>query len=281
MEKMYSVSASILTFTDHREFLREVVEELRARGEFSHRQFNRHCGFSSPNFLQLVIQGKRNLSPEAAKSVCRALGLSADEGRIFLKIMEMNLETTAEGRVRRLQALLKEPDFRRHHRLTEDQLAFYRQWYNVVLRELLVAHPSASAAELGRRLRPAVAEKDVEAALALMERLGLIERGEGCWVVRHENLSTGNDLGSQLLKCFHGAMMDLAKESMDRFASAEREISSLTLRLSAEDFARLKDRIREFKREILAMESAADGATVTQFNFQLFPVSLPIAEENP
>lgn len=92
-------------------------------------------------------------------------------------------------------------------------------------------------------------------------------------MVHHENLSSGNDIRHHLLKCFHGAMMDLAKESMDRFAAAEREISSLTLRLRADDFARLKEKIRAFKREVLAMESAGEGVPVAQFNFQLFPVS--------
>jgi uncharacterized protein (TIGR02147 family) len=273
MGNTYSILASLTAFTDHREYLAQVVVELREQGLFSHRRFNADCGFTSPNFLQLVIQGKRNLSEEAAKKVCQALGLRGDEIRIFLKMMRMNLASSVEERVRLLQDLLKEPEFRKEHRLTEDQLEFYSRWYHIPLRELLISYPLISAKELGARLCPQVPESDIKEALTLMTRLKLVEKKDGRWHVLHDTLSSGNEISSQLLKYFHRQMMELAKESLERFPGEEREISALTLRLSPQDFLRLKEKIREFKREVLAMETPDEGTPVVQFNFQLFPVS--------
>jgi uncharacterized protein (TIGR02147 family) len=54
----------------------------------------------------------------------------------------------------------------------------------------------------------------------------------------------------------------------------EREISSLTLCVSHDVLLRLKERIREFRKELLAIaELEGKPERVVQLNFQLFPLS--------
>ena len=54
--------------TDYRAYLREMVTYLKAsRPQFSYRYFSRIAGFTSPNFLKLVAEGQRNLTPDAFK----------------------------------------------------------------------------------------------------------------------------------------------------------------------------------------------------------------------
>ena len=43
---------------------------------YSYRAFSKAAGFSSPNVLKLVIEGKRNIGPEAVENFITALGLS-------------------------------------------------------------------------------------------------------------------------------------------------------------------------------------------------------------
>jgi uncharacterized protein (TIGR02147 family) len=73
---------------------------------------------------------------------------------------------------------------------------------------------------------------------------------------------------------FHRTMMTLAADSLDRVPRDEREIASLTLCLSPEQFLQLKDELSLFRSRLLQRyQTAADSDRVVQLNFQLFPVS--------
>jgi uncharacterized protein (TIGR02147 family) len=273
MENLYSVKTKIHNYLDHRLFLKDIEQELRDQGVFSHRKINRICGFSSPNYLQLVTQGKRNLSEEGARKVCKTFGLSSEDTELFLEIMTVNLEPQMEKRVILLQGLLKHPAFLKRHLLSEKQLALYLKWFNVPLREILRIYPDLSAKELGACLIPAVSESEIIDALKLMQDLNLIEPFEGGWRVVHDHVISGNEVLFHAIRYFHSAMIELAKQSIERFKSHEREVAAVTMSLTENQFLELKERIRQFKKECLALETRDSGSRVFQFNFQLFPVS--------
>lgn len=276
MERTYSISTSVSAFLDHRLYLDAVEKELREKGLFSHRQFNRDCGFSSPNFLQLVIQGKRNLSDDGARQVCETLRLSKTETRLFLKMRRANLERDPARRTALLQDLLREPSLIERHHLTQTQLSYYVNWFNVPIRELLQAHPRLTPADIAAALIPRISIEEAEDSLRLLTELGLLESTSQGWRVLHNQLASGNEVLHHAVRCFHQSMIQLASESIDRFRSREREIAALTMRLTDEEFLLLKEKIREFKKETLALESKTAGSRVYQFNFQLFPVTREI-----
>ena len=272
-EKTYSTNVAIADFLDHRKFLAAVVEDLRAQKVFSHRTFNRECGFGSPNFVQLVIQGKRNLSSEAAARIAEVLGLNKNAVRLFLKMREMNLETEPSIRLSLMQNLLQQPGFFERHEVSQTELSFYSRWYNVIVRELLQSHPKLTADEIGRALHPSVKSEDILRSLDEMQALGFIKREAMGWVVVHRQLNTQNEILHHALTAFHSTMIELARQSLQRFKGSEREVSSITLQLTKNEFLELREKIREFKREVLAEEKSEDNAQVYQFNFQLFPVT--------
>ncbi len=277
-EKTYSSSIAVADFLDHRKFLEAVVEDLRMQKVFSHRTFNRECGFGSPNFVQLVIQGKRNLSPEAATRIAQALGLNKNSMRLFLKMREMNLETDPSIRLALMQNLLQQPGFVERHEVSQTELSFYSRWYNVIVRELLQSHPMLSAEEIGRALQPPVKAEDIARSLEQMQALGFITKEATGWVVVHRQINTRNEILYHALSAFHSTMIELARESLQRFKGHEREVSSITLQLTKNEFLELREKIREFKREALAHEKTEGDAQVYQFNFQLFPVTRIIQE---
>lgn len=279
MEKTYSVETSILSYLDHRLYLGDVEKELREKGVFSHRRFNRDCGFSSPNFLQLVIQGKRNLSEDGARRVCETLGLSKDETRLFLKMMSTNLEMDPVRRTTLLQELLREPSLITRHHLTQAQLSYYVNWYNVPIRELIQAYPTLTPPEIAVALLPSITISQAEESLQTMRDLGLIEATPNGWRALHNQIASGNEVLHYAVRSFHTSMIRLAGESIERVRAAEREISSATMRLTDAEFVLLKEKIREFKKEALKLESGTTPARVYQFNFQLFPLTLPLEEK--
>ena len=69
-------------------------------------------------------------------------------------------------------------------------------------------------------------------------------------------------------------MLDLAKRALDHLPREERDISSLTLCVAEAALPLLKQRIREFRQELLQLAAQeASPERVVQLNFQMFPLS--------
>jgi uncharacterized protein (TIGR02147 family) len=86
-------------------------------------------------------------------------------------------------------------------------------------------------------------------------------------------VSTGDEVGSLNVINYHKQVSRLAEAAHDRSPREERDISALTLGISAEDFAAIKGRIQAFRKEIMEMALASkDADRVYQLNFQFFPV---------
>jgi succinate dehydrogenase / fumarate reductase flavoprotein subunit len=83
----------------------------------------------------------------------------------------------------------------------------------------------------------------------------------------------GRAAGNHIVE-YHRAMLDCASRAIDEVPRDEREISTLTLCVSHDVLLKLKERIREFRRELLHVaEQEGQAERVVQINFQLFPMS--------
>jgi uncharacterized protein (TIGR02147 family) len=94
-------------------------------------------------------------------------------------------------------------------------------------------------------------------------------------------VSTGAETGGVHIVAYHSNMMQRAIASIDLVPKPARDISSLTLRVSSRGLSRIKQRIQEFRRELVGLESAdalepagtSADEIVVQLNFQLFPLT--------
>jgi uncharacterized protein (TIGR02147 family) len=133
---------------------------------------------------------------------------------------------------------------------------------------------------IARRCIPRITAAQAKKSIEVMVGLGILRRDErGKLEPADAVISSEYETKSFILRNFHGEMLGLAKEALERFDPGEREISSLTLGVSQKCYERIKERIRTFKQELLNMviDDTADSETVCQCNFQLFP----LMERNP
>ena len=71
-------------------------------------------------------------------------------------------------------------------------------------------------------------------------------------------------------------MIKLAKDSILRVRKNERYISSVTVSISQEKFASIKDKINQLQDEIIKLSEESESAEdVIQVNFQMFPLAKP------
>src|SRR5690606_25251611 len=86
-------------------------------------------------------------------------------------------------------------------------------------------------------------------------------------------VSSGGPLGHHLVE-FHRAMMERASEAIELIPRDEREVSALTVCVSKERLAQLKQQVRDFRKQLLQSAEHDDTPEcVVQINFQLFPLS--------
>jgi uncharacterized protein (TIGR02147 family) len=169
--------------------------------------------------------------------------------------------------------------------ISAEQYDYYACWYHSAIRAVLgFYHMKAGEenyAQLGSLLHPRISAARAEESVALLKRLGLIRVGDdGCYVQSEPSVTTGDDVRAVQVMQFQAETMRLGLQTLERCPMDKRDISTLTLNISASGFARIRDRIRAFRKELMAIaESDADEDRVYQCNFQLFPLALPARDE--
>ena len=184
----------VAQYTDYRAYLRAMIAWLKVnRRGFSYRSFAMKAGFSSPSFLKLVADGKRNLSPDSIERVCHGLGLERRECEAFEAMVELGQADTDARKHRAYTKLSKLAQRDPVKRLEASQYEAYSKWYTFVLRELASLPGFSDEPDvLARRLRYKTRPEEVQRALQNLERLGLLVRGpDGHLIPAERNLSTG------------------------------------------------------------------------------------------
>ncbi len=267
----------VFGYLDYRAFLRDYYTAKKEAGRgFSYRAFSRKAQLKSPNYLKLVIDGDRNLTPQMAERFAKACGLTGDALEYFIDLVAFNQAKTSTERNNHYSRLTSFRGYKKAHALDLAHAAYYSTWYMPAIREL-AARPDFQADPewIAKMLLPPIGRADAERALKTLLELGLLTETEDGRVVQTESLlSTGPETRGLHIGNYHRGMMERAAEAIDLVPAADRDISSLTLCLGEDGLRRVKERIQRFRRELLELsELEDDPRQVTQINLQLFPLT--------
>lgn len=271
----------VFRYHDYRAFLSDLYKAKKGRG-FSYRAFSRAAGLGAPNYLKLVIEGQRNLTTQMAERFAEACGLSGDAAEYFQRLVEFNQASSAEQKRAGFSSISSFERYRRAHRLELAHAAYHSTWYLPAIRELVTSPRFDEDPErLAALLWPPIKPNEAKFALETLLELGLLERAaDGRLRQTAAVVSTGPETFGMHITNYHAEMMRRATQAMELVPAAQRDISSLTFCVSVEGAARIKKRIQEFRRELIAqVEAEPDRGQVMQLNLQLFPLSVPHAPE--
>lgn len=270
----------VFEYRDYREFLRTYYAENRAAGTaLSLRAFSGRAGLRSPNYLKLVMDGQRNLTPEMALRFAKAVGLAKDALAYFCDLVQFNQARTADERELAYQKLTRYTRYRKVHTLDAAQARYHENWYLPAIRELVLRHDFVEDAQwIAQRLEPRVSPREVRDALATLEELSLLTRDANGRLVHAEELLETADSGSEPLSHhvanYHRAMIQQAALAIDHVPREEREIAALTFCLDRAQLEELKCDLRRVRAELLRKYTATSEAQrVVQVNIQMFPLS--------
>jgi uncharacterized protein (TIGR02147 family) len=267
----------LFEYLNYRDFLRDYYTDKKAQHSFySYRLFSEKAGFRSPNFLKLVIDGKRNLSKESVFKFRRALKLNKRESEYFENLVFFNQSASLEEKNTYLGALMKYRQKADPSRIEKSEYAYYSHWYHPVIRELATARDfGEDYRRLGQAVIPAIGGEEARKSVRLLLDLGFIRQTKDGQLEKTAlSLTTGRQVRSVAVANYHKAMLGLAAESIERFESQERDLEALTLRVSDETYRTMMSKAHGFLMELLKIAESDPGAErVIQVGLQLFPLS--------
>jgi len=268
---------TVFEYEDYRAFLRDTYAYQKARSRHnSFRNFSRRAGFASPNFLKLVIDGKRNLSSESIAKFITALRLAKPEGEFFTHLVQFNQARTASERSECARLLLQSKGFQRVYPLKQAEYAYYAQWYYVPVRELAALKGfKEDPAWIASQLHPPISPAEAAKAVADLEKLGLLKRdSQGRLEQSNRTVTTENEVVSASVVNYHKEMLKKASDAIDSVPRARRELSAACVPISAATATKIKSMIQNLRQEILALASGdEDPRVIYQINMQLYPLS--------
>lgn len=267
---------NIFTYTDFRVYLGDFYQAKKsADRKFSHRFIAEKVRAGSSGWFADVLKGRLNLTGSQLLPLARLLQLKANEIDFFEAMVGYGQAGSLEERTRYFHKMLSFKEVRADM-VGLDKLEFYGKWYHSALRELLFFHAfRGDYAALARKLSPPIRQAEARESIELLERLGFVEpNGIGGFKARDATLKKDSSFPSVVMANFLKSNMELAIEALDRYSKEERDISALTISLSDEAFAKVKEEIRALRKRILAMtEMDVAPSKVYQCNFQFFPMS--------
>lgn len=274
---------SIFGYTDFRRYLRDFYTGRKASARrFSFRAFAQAAGFSSPNFILQVMEGKKNLAGDSAERLAEAMGLKGEAAAHFLDLVRFGQAKDVEARSRALESLEARQRRDGPTLLADDDAAYLSHWYLPVIRELAALPDfSEDPAWISRRLGFPVPAKDIRAALDFLERKGYLARvaqeGTERLVPKEATLATGDmDPGAlaRAARAYHLQMAELARQAIFKLPPDRRLVANTTLSLSAEGYALALKRIEALRTELLASAAGDPAPTALyQLNVNLFPLT--------
>lgn len=265
-------------YADYRAYLRDYYAHAKqAWPHFSYRWFNRKAGISNPALYSKVVAGERNLTEKTSAAFVKGLRLGEREGRFFQALVRFNQAKTAAAKQACLEQMRNLLPRVQERTLPAQVWTYYSRWHHIALRELMcLLDWKEDYGLLARHLLPEVPKRAVRESIEFLKSSGLVRRRpDGRYEQAWPHLTTRSEVDSLAVREGNRQMGLLAVESLERVPPSQRDVSSLTIGLSLQEFGLVKSEIRYFKDRVRAILAGPDRPErVYALNVQLFPLSL-------
>lgn len=274
-------------YTDFRQYLKDVYNFRRANEStgfrsYSYSTFSAAADIKSPNYLKLIIDGRRNLSEDMITRFARALRLQKPEADEFRALVRYG---QAVQPIERNQFLKELADLRARRALdsgeiTEANWEKVPGWIGWVLYAMAEqSNVHFEPQTLTRLFRAKASADDIRTSLRKLMDSGELSRNlETGEVTKGRDLvESPQDLPVPLIRKLQAELIYLGIESLFRDSPKEREFGAMTLSMTEDEFNQVRFELRQLRkrlqRDILVKRKAAKGDRVYQMNIQLFPLT--------
>jgi uncharacterized protein (TIGR02147 family) len=265
---------------DYYSYRREISKkDLRP---YSYAVFSAAANIKSPNYLKLIIEGRRNLSDEMVSKFAKAMGLPKDQTEEFRMLVSFGQASDPAERNMHLKALNEKRVDSKLKSGEIDQKTWEKipSWISWILYSVIDQKDVKFEAEsLRKTLREKASVDEIQAALDSLLQAGEIVKDEQTGEMKKARtlMESAEDVPVALVRKLQAELMYLGLESLFRDSATEREFGSATLAMTKQEFEELRFQLRKLRKEaqknISVKRMSTKGERVYQLNLQLFPVT--------
>jgi uncharacterized protein (TIGR02147 family) len=273
-----SSGPNLFDYFDYREYLHDYyLFHKRKNSAYSYRLFARKAKLGSPNYLKLVVDGKRRITDRTLYQFARGLGLSRDEEKYFRELVMYQEVSDPDSKELHLRSLLKYQEKQRTPTpLRADKLKFLLDWHHGVIRELVASRDfKEDAVWIAKRLINKITEAQAKESLDMLIRLQFLQRtADGRLEQREPLLTSTDEVPSHIIRSLHRMYLRKALTSIFAVPMERRELSGLILSIPNSRLKEVKEEIKEFRRKLNRKYGLdRDGDEVYFIGLYLFPVT--------
>lgn len=274
-------------YTDFRQYLKDVYDYRRVTEgtglrPYSYSTFSAAADIKSPNYLKLIIEGRRNLSDDMISRFARALRLSKGETEEFRALVHYG---QASAPIDRNQYLKELADLRARRAfdagdISQDSWDKVPGWIGWVLYAMAdQANVDFNPQVLQRLFRAKASTEDIRLSMQKLIESGDLTRNEANGEVAkgRDLIEAPQNLPVALIRKLQAELIYLGIESLFRDSPKDREFGAMTVAMTEEEFNQVRFELRQLRkrlqRDILVKRMATKGERVYQLNVQLFPVT--------
>jgi uncharacterized protein (TIGR02147 family) len=241
------------------------------------------ANIKSPQYLKLIIEGKRNLSIEMVFKFAKALQFNKSQTEEFRLMVMWTQETDPSIRNQHLRDL---NEFRVNQSVEVGEIDILTMkkipnWIGWIVYAMLDQEGvSFQIDELKILLRQKASEAEITDAIDRLINIGQIVRDEQTGVLKKGRVLVNNpeDIPIPLIKKLQTQLMYLGLESLYQDEPTEREFGTLTLCLTKQEFEDLRFQLRKMRKQVhkdtTIKRMSKKGDCIYQMNLQLFPVTI-------
>lgn len=277
----------VYDFMDYRLFLKSFFDFRRklSAGDlrpYNYQMFSAAANIRSPNYLKMIIEGKRNLSEDMISKFSKAMGLVKDQADDFRLLVEYGQASDPAERNLLLKKL-SEHRVRTKIKSGEIDKKIWNKipnWTGWVLYAMTdqegVRFDSTSLKKL---LRNKASENEIDQAIEGLIQAGYLIRNSETGEIKKstQTVDSGEEIPVALVRKLQTQLMYLGLESLYQDAPTDREFGTLTLALTKSEFEEIKFKLRQLRKNLhkdnAIHRTKEKGERVYQLNIQLFPVT--------
>ena len=273
---MDNVELEPYEYLDYRDYLAELHRVRKAaKSWYSYKAFGDKVGMDA-SLVAKVLSKTRHIADDSIVRFAQACNLDGRREEFFTALVHF---TKAKGDNEAREWFERMLTLRTSNaqKLEGEAYAFYRKWYHTAIRATLDYwdYDGSDPLALARHLQPMLRSEDVLESVALLETLELVQRDEqGFYRPTTKGVTSGSGWKSVAVHTFQCETLRLALEGLDRIPKNQRDYSTLTMSLAADDIDELKERLKEFRQQLVKwIHSKGKGDCVYQMNVQLLPLT--------
>jgi uncharacterized protein (TIGR02147 family) len=266
---------NIYRYDDFRTFLKDAFNYRKEQdGDYSYRKFAKDAGIANPGYLLDVIVGKRTLSDNAAQKTVTAFELNEAEGEFFKLLVDFGQSKKDGKRQEIYQEILYRRNRSRFARLSPSLVKYYQDFHYPLVYSALHAFDFRGDYDaFGGVFDPPIAPAALKKYIRELCEWELVKQGpDGRYTVTEAFVEPPGTMGA-LVRRLNREWILQAAESLFRHGPEERHVSTLLLSVSEETRKSLRERVENFRRQVLELVARDKGTPsgLMQLSLQYFP----------